>query len=129
MRAIQTLILTLIFSLALWGCGKAISAAAALEAMKAGDLPKAEALLDEAVAKAPGQKDLLAARFVLFHHLSMHAAPEKQQAYLSKTIVEYDTLASSLGLKPDYGDMEASLRSKPEGLALIKAARKPIYGE
>jgi hypothetical protein len=131
MRSARILILILIatFSLALWGCSKASSTVAALEAMKAGDLAKAEGLLDQALAKSPGQKDVLAARFVLFHHLSVHAAPEKQQAYLTKTIGEYDVLAAALGLKPDYADMEASLRSKPEGLVLIKAARKPIYGE
>jgi hypothetical protein len=120
--------LTLSLGLALGACGKAPSMAA-IEAMKAGDLVKAETLLDQAVAKKPGQKDLLALRFVLFRHLSVHGSPEAQQAYLTKSIGEYDSLASALGVKADYADMEASLRSNPEGAALISAARKPIYGE
>jgi hypothetical protein len=121
-------ILTLALGLTLVACGKAYDRAA-LEAMKAGDLAKAETLLDQAAAKDPGQKNVLAMRFVLFRHLSVHGSADKQQAYLAKAIVEYDALAAALGVKPDYADMEASLRGNPQGAALINAARKPIYGE
>ena len=101
----------------------------AVEAMKSGDLAKAESILDGMAEKNPGRKDVRTLRFVLYRHLSVHGSPDKQQAYLNKAIGEYDMLASALGLKPEYGDMEASLRTNPEEAALVSAARKPIYGE
>lgn len=99
------------------------------DALKSGDYAKTESLSDALIAKKPDSKAVHAVRFALFRHLSVHGPADKQAAYVTKSIAEYDALAQSLGLKPDYANMEDSLRSNPEGKALLQAARGPLYGE
>jgi hypothetical protein len=127
MKTLKIWALALVLIGGLSACGKAPTVEAAA-AMKAGDLAKAESLLDAAFAEKPEQKDVWALRFVLYRHLAVRGAADKQQAYVGKAVVEYDRLAQALGLKPDYADMEGSLRGNSEGAALILAARRPLYG-
>ncbi len=115
-------------SLALAACGGDPSKPL-FDALKAGDLAKTESLSDALVAAKPDLKSVHAVRFALFRHLSVHGPAEKQQAYVGKSISEYDFLAQALGLKPDYANMEDSLRSNAEGKKLLEAARGPLYGE
>ncbi len=128
MKALKIFFATALLGLGLAACG-GDSLKPAMDAMQAGDLAKAETLLDAQAAKAPDSKPLHALRMVLFRHLSVHGPAEKQADYLKKAIAEYDVLAQALGLKPDYSDMEGSLRSTPEGATLLSNARKPLYGE
>ncbi len=100
-----------------------------MEALKAGDLGKAELLSDALKEAKPDLLPLRAVRFALFRHQSVHGAAEKQQAYVQRSIAEYDALAQALSLKPDYANMEESLRSNPEGKKLLQMARGPLYGE
>lgn len=128
MKNLRSILLTLAFALGLAACG-GDPVKPVFEALKSGDLAKCEALSDALVEAKPDLKPLRALRFVLFHHLSIHGPSDKQQAYLHKSIAEYDALVQSLGLKPDYEHMEESLRSIPEGAKLLKTARGPLYGD
>jgi hypothetical protein len=128
MKKLKLWVSALALVLGLFACGAKVPLKPAMEAMKAGDLARAEGILNDAFAKFPEEKELWALRFVLYRHLAVHSPADKQQDYLNKSIAEYDRLASSLGLKPDYADMEASLRSKPEGARLLAQARQPLYG-
>ena len=101
----------------------------AMDAMKAGDLGRAEQLLDQEAKRDPERKPLHALRFVLYRHLSVHGDNARQPEYLQKAIGEYDALAQGLGLKPDYADMEGSLNGNAEGASLLKNARRPLYGD
>jgi hypothetical protein len=120
--------LVLALGLAMAACSKDPSLGV-VAALKAGDWAKAELELEQGLAEHPDNKGLRVFRFVLYRHLTVHGQADQKQAYLSKAIIEYDALATALALKPDYADMEASLRSVPEGATLLAAARKPIYGE
>lgn len=126
-----------ILRLTLWAAVLAVGLAACsgdpmkpvMEALKGGDLAKTEALTDALKEAKPDLLPLRAVRFALFRHQSVHGAAEKQQSYVQKSIAEYDALAQALGLKPDYANMEESLRSNPEGKKLLQMARGPLYGE
>jgi hypothetical protein len=128
MKVWNRIVLTLGLALGLAACGSD-SLKPAMDAMKAGDLGRAESLLDAQADKSPDSKPLRALRMVLFRHLSVHGPVEKQPDYLKKSIAEYDLLVQALGIKPDYSDMEGSLRANPEGATLLGNARKPLYGE
>jgi hypothetical protein len=128
MRDLKVFFAIAVLGLGLAACG-GDSLKPAMDAMQAGDLPRAEALLDAQAAKTPDSKPMHALRMVLFRHLSVHGPAEKQDAYLKKSIAEYDSLVQALSLKADYSDMEGSLRSTPEGATLLSNARKPLYGE
>jgi hypothetical protein len=129
MRKWTIIALGALLGLGLAACGARDSLKPAMDAMKSGDLGRAESLLDAEALKTPDSKPLRALRLVLYRHLSVHGASEKQADYLKKAIAEYDVLAQALGLKPDYSDMEGSLRASPEGATLLSNARKPLYGE
>jgi hypothetical protein len=101
----------------------------AMDALKAGDFAKAESTMDALAKDKPDLKALHATRFELYSYEAVHADPSLQQGYVTKSIAEYDFLAQALNLKPDYQNMEASVRTNPEGAALVSAARKPIFGE
>ncbi len=129
MRISERWALSLALGLALTACGVKTNTQAAADAMKAGNFALAESDLDALLKAQPDAKPVHAFRMVLFRYLSVQGGAEKQAAYLQKAIDEYDALVKLLGLKPDYSDMEGSLRSNPEGAQLVAAARKPLYGE
>lgn len=118
-----------LLAFALAACGGGDPLKGVDEAIKAGDFAKAEAQLDAVALEKPELKAARAYRFALYRHLSVHGPADKQPAYLQKCIAEYDRLAQALGLKPDYANMEESLRGHPEGAALLRTARAPLYGE
>ena len=128
MSALRKTLSILALSLALTACG-GDPIKPLFDALKSGDFAKTEAVSDALIAKQPESKAVHAVRFALFRHLSVHGPADKQAAYVTKSIAEYDALAQSLGLKPDYANMEDSLRSNPEGKTLLQAARGPLYGE
>ena len=127
MRQFRTLLAILALGAFLAACG-GDPLKPAIEAIKANDWAKAEATLDAVLADKPDLKAAHALRLVLFRHLMVNGPQDKHEAYVGKAVIEYDALVKALGLKPDYADMEASLRSNPEGAALLAAARKPLYG-
>src|SRR5262249_35209178 len=114
MKKLATLALSLCLGAAVAACGK-VSTKPLYDALKAQDLAKAEALSAELLKEQPDNRPVPAARFVLFRHLAVHGAAEKQAQYNSQSIKEYDALATALGLKADYANMEDSLRGSPEG--------------
>ena len=124
----MTLAAILALALSLAACG-GDPMKPAMDALKAGDFAKAESTMDALVKDKPDLKALHATRFELYSYMAVHADPALQQGYVTKSIAEYDFLAQALGLKPDYLNMEASVRTNPEGATLLSAARKPIFGE
>lgn len=128
MPALRKTFFTAVLGLALAACSQD-PVKPLFEALKSGDYARTESISDELVAKQPQSKPVHAVRFALFRHLSVHGPADKQAAYVTKSIAEYDALCQSLGLKPDYANMEDSLRSSPEGKTLLQAARGPLYGE
>ena len=127
MRQLHAILAILFLGAVLGACG-GDPLKPAVEAIKASDWAKAEATLDAVVLDKPDLKAAHALRLVLFRHLMVNGPQDKHDAYVGKAVIEYDALVKALGLKPDYADMEASLRGNPEGAALLAAARKPLYG-
>lgn len=97
------------------------------QALAAGDLAQAQALLDQAVQSDPERADLHAMRYVLARHLALNGPPEGKDRALSVSIAEYEWLAGHFGLGKDYTNSDASLRAHGPALALLEAAAKSLY--
>jgi hypothetical protein len=124
MRSMSLWILA--FGMALGACAKDPGPAIE-QALVAGDLSQAQALLDQAVVSDPQRADLHALRYVLARHLALNGPAAGKDRALSVSIAEYEWLAAHFGLGKDYTNSDASLRAHGPALALLEKAAKSLY--
>ncbi len=124
MRTIWAVVSAL--TLALAACGKDPRIAVD-QALAAGDIPAAQALLDKALQDKPERADLHALAYALARHLSLNGPEAGKGDALNRSIAEYEWLAGHFGLAKDYTNSDASLRAHGPALALLEAAGKSLY--
>lgn len=112
--------------LALGACGRDPRLAVD-QALAAGDLARAQALLDEVVPAHPQRPDLHALRYVLYRHLALNGPAEGRDKALIRSIEEYEWLAGHFKIARDYANSDASLRAHEGARALLEQAGRALY--